>query len=153
MKKYLIFLSLILALGCEATRPVVKYPGLAMQPGQATCVLRESDHCFIGSIDNQAIEQYDVNILSPATYRQYRIPAGKHVLTVFFRQDRNFDLISGGPRNVHITVDGDRHYVLKANINSMDVAFGDNLSTVSWRPAVTDSQTGDCAGQATLSVQ
>jgi hypothetical protein len=153
MKKSLIFLTLILVLGCESTRPVVKYPGFSIKPGEATCVLRESDHCFIASIDNQPIEQYDVNILSPATYRQYRIPAGKHELTVFFRQDRNFDLISGGPRHVDIKVQGDRCYVLQANMNTMDVAFGDVLSTVSWRPSVADRQTGACAGQATLSVQ
>jgi hypothetical protein len=153
MKKSLIFLTLILAMGCETTRPVVKYPGFSMKAGEATCVLRESDHCFIGSIDNQPIEQYDVNILSPATYRQYRIPAGKHELAVFFRENRNFDLISSGPRHVDIDVHDDRSYELKANVNSMDVAFGNVLSTVSWRPAVTDSQSGACVGQATLSVQ
>ena len=122
MKTCLIFLAMVMAMGCESTRPVVRYPGLATQPGEATCVLRESDHCFIGSIDDHPIEQYDVNILSPATYRQYRVPAGTHILEVFFREDRNTELVSGGPRHLTVDVHGDQYYVLKANLNTLDVA-------------------------------
>src|ERR1700744_1856066 len=113
MKKWLAISAMtISALGCESTRPVTRYPGLNAPHDTATCVIREANHCFIGSIDDHPIEQYDVNILSPGTYRQYRIPAGPHNLVVFYREDRNFEIISGGPRHVAINVDNNRDYVI-----------------------------------------
>ncbi|HEY1684591.1 MAG TPA: hypothetical protein VGG19_07515 [Tepidisphaeraceae bacterium] len=154
MKKCVALLAgLVMAAGCETTRPVVKYPGLGTAHGTPTCVVREANHCFIGSIDEHPIEQYDVNILTPGIYRQYRIPAGEHVLTIFYRESRNFEIISGGPRHITINVNPDRSYVIEANCNIMDVAFGDILAQASWRPEVVDNDNGKCVGQATLTVQ
>lgn len=154
MKKLCVMAGLLaMVAGCETTRPVVKYPQLPANNAGTTSVLREADHCYIGSIDGKPIEQYDVDILWAASYRQFRVPSGKHVLSIYYHESRNFELVSGGPRHVKVDVQPDQRYVLKSNVNPADALFGDTLTTVSWRPELLNKQTGECAGEATLNAQ
>lgn len=139
--------------GCETTRPTVEYPGLTPVPGQAVSTLRETDHCFIDSIDGKAISQYDVNILSPGTYRVYELPAGQHTLAVHYRAERNFEMLAAGPRQVDIKLQPGEHYLLASNTNGIEPLFGNIIHTVNWRPAVTDAHTGQCVGQAAINVE
>ena len=137
-------------LGCTTTRPVVRYPDLAPVPEAQTCLICESDHCFIGAIDGRYIDQYDVNLLDWGTYRHYIVPEGHHTIAVFYRQAWNYDVISGGPRDVVVNVKAGSTYDLASNVHGVDVLVGDVLRNANWRPMLVDSHTGKPVGKASL---
>ena len=60
-----------IAAGCTTTRPPVAYPGLVDTdtPREQLCLVREADHCFIGSVGERYITQYGVN---PKTVLRWR---------------------------------------------------------------------------------
>ncbi|HZZ42168.1 MAG TPA: hypothetical protein VFE58_04465 [Tepidisphaeraceae bacterium] len=136
--------ALILAAGCSVTRPPEAFPDLLSdnaKPGPDNCTLRETDHCFVSSVDDHYITQYDINPTAPATYRQLVLPPGSHTIAVFYRQQRNFETITAGPRFIILNAQPGHTYNLCANTNGADVPFADTLPTANWRPTLTDAET------------
>jgi hypothetical protein len=145
-----------LAAGCTTTRPPeVEYPGLVEEgtPREELCVLREGDHCFVGSVGERYIAQYGVNILSPGTYRQLLLPPGKHVLAVHYREQRNMETIVAGPRLVTIEARAGEAYELRSGVHGSDAWFADTLPAANWRPMVVTAGGGEVVGRAKVNQQ
>src|ERR1044072_7673821 len=89
------FLPLLLLASCTTSIPPEPYPPLT--PNHAapstTAILREDDHCFVGSVDGVYITQFQVHALSPGTYRQHMLPPGKHTVAVFYRRQNTMETI------------------------------------------------------------
>jgi len=141
--KGLVALGLVVVAGCTSTRPPERFPELGLEgvPTEQLCTIREGDHCFIGSIDDHYITQYGVNAVSLATYRQHLVPPGKHTLAVFFREQRNLETITAGPRYVIVETQVGKKYDLKSGVNGADAPFADTLETANWRPSLVDAST------------
>jgi hypothetical protein len=141
----LLLLPLVLAAGCTTTRPPEVFPDLADEgtPSESLCTVRESRHCFVGSVDDIYITQYDVNPIAPGTYRQLQLPPGRHTLSVVYREQRNLETITAGPRFITLDAQAGRTYELRPNVHGADAWFADTLRMANWRPTLVDAKTNE----------
>lgn len=133
----------LLLCACSTVRPPERFPDVTPDdaPRASLGLVREADHCYVAAVDNEFITPYDVNPIAISTYRQHLLPAGRHVLSIYYRRQRNFETIGAGPRYVTVDVREGGNYVLVSNVNGPDVPYAEILRTANWRPAVLDATT------------
>ena len=86
----LLALVLLLPACSPKTRPAQIFPGLESVPTDRLTTLRESDSVYISSIDGRNAPEPDLNTFTgDQPYRQFQIPAGRHLIAIYYHTPRS----------------------------------------------------------------
>src|SRR2546430_2228484 len=65
-------------------RPAQIFPGFESAPTDRLATLRESDSIYIHSIDRRNAPERDNMLVGRTPYREFQIPAGVHLIAVYY---------------------------------------------------------------------
>src|SRR5258705_8602905 len=87
--------SLFLLPACPPkTKPAQIFPGFESANPDRLSTIRESDNIYIYSIDRRNAPEVDNNLIGRRGYRQLQIPAGVHLISIYYRSTEESSVYS-----------------------------------------------------------
>jgi hypothetical protein len=134
-------LSALFLTGCstETTMPAEPAPNFTYNVRAEPAVIRESDHCFISSIDGDSVTRpADWGIYGAITYHQFEISPGAHQLKLnYFERSGRGTIHSTEPITINVKVGSDHTYAIESN---KDVTYKIFFSVLKWHPRILDDE-------------
>ena len=145
MRRHPLFLlllgSIFLPACAQKTKPPEFFPGYESAAADSLATIRESDNVFLMSVDRQK-RATDFSFLKDREdYRQFQIPAGTHVLGIWFNRG---SLHSQQLQYMPAKLEPGHTYSFASNIDKFFLTFG-GATTAKWRPILLDDMAGQPA--------